>query len=115
MGHDSGWRNSLNFALVGMDSITHRHCLQVHMIVLLFVWIKCQTNDFSCSDTQIISLWHPCIQGSLSGDTREYFPILCPNIAPTIDQREILLSLNILRYHDKYILANFSTKNDYSV
>ena len=39
--------------------------------------------------------------------------IKCPNIAPTIDQREILLSLSILRSHEKYILANFSTKNDY--
>ena len=51
---DSGWRNPLNFALVSMDNITH--CLQVHMNVLLFVLIKCQTNYFSCSDTLIIYL-----------------------------------------------------------
>ena len=44
----------LNVALVSMDNITH--CLQVHMNVLLFVLIKCQTNDFSCSDTLIIFL-----------------------------------------------------------
>ena len=94
-----------------MDNI--KLCLQVHMNVSLFVLIKCQTNDFSCSDTLIISLYHPCIQGSLSGETREYFPILCPNIAPTIDQREILLSLSILRSHEKYILANLSTKHYY--
>ena len=36
-------------------------------------------------------------------------------MAPTIDQREILLSLSILRSHEKYILANFSTKNDYGI
>ena len=110
-GHDSVWRNPLNVALVSMDNSTH--CLQVHMNVLLFVLIKCWTNDLSCSDTLINFLWHPCIQGSLSGETREYFPMLCPNIAPTIDQREILLSLSILRSHETYLLANFSTKNDY--
>ena len=85
-----------------MDNITH--CLQAHMNVLLFVLIKCQTKLFLVFRyTDNLS-----IQGSLSGETREYFPILCPNIAPTIDQREILLSLGILRYHEKYI-----TKNDY--
>ena len=36
--------------------------------------------------------------------------IKCPNIAPTIDQREILLSLSILRSHEKYILANSQRK-----
>ena len=91
-----------------MDSIIH--CLQVHKIVLLFVLIKCQTNYLSCSYTLIISLYHPCIQGSLSGETREYFHILYPNIAPTIDQREILLSLSIHIYHEKKIYWQISQR-----
>ena len=57
---DSGWDMIMGdgiiliWSFISIDNITH--CLQVHMNVLLFVLIKCQTNDFSYSDTLLISL-----------------------------------------------------------
>ena len=113
---DNGWdmtvsdKNPLNFALVSIDSISHCSLrASSHERFIIFINKQCQTHYFSCSssDTLIISLYHPCIQGSFSGETWEYFPIFLPNISPIIDQREIVLSLGILKdIMKKYILAN---------